>query len=342
MRSWRGLLVTHRGRGHGPAGPSGYGSGYGSRPRYDRVRDPSRPFRARTPRSRARGPCCPAARRTIWISLPVGHPARPDALIAPTGVAEIDESASRTRPAAARGRPTAPSRTARYEKTTQRFVAVYIRILVYKISNAEPLGVGHRGPSARKWGQRITPGEANGWRAGCPISLKFCRGPPESAEAKRPHDLIDPHPIAFNIRFGIYAGNAACCPSRGSAVLDSADGRALALVAGRVREGNTVYRHCADGCNRDVGPRWMAYPQAAGRVGKTGTLSTTAARSGPPQRVSRGNNSQAQLRRLQPQDLSHCLPPRLASTLPPDRRPAPRYHASPRRGGEPDRQAFRS
>ena len=46
-------------------------------------------------------------------------------------------------------------------------------------------------------------------------------------------------------------------------------------------KGNTVYRHCADGCDRDVGPRWMAYPQAAGRVGKTGTLSTTAARSGP-------------------------------------------------------------
>ena len=337
VRSWRGPPVTRRGRGRPCRSVRLW---IWVRKPYDRVRDPSRPFRAR---SRARGPCCPAARRTIWISLPVGHPSRPDALIAPTGVAEIDRV-----PLPVRGR--SPPGDARLRHPAQRGTKrrhnvsfhVYTGTLVYKISNAEPLDVGHRGPSARKWGQRITPGEANDWRAGCPISLKFCRGPPESAEAKRPHDLIDPHPIAFNIRFGIYAGNAACCPSRGSAVLDSADGRALALVAGRVREGehglSPLCRWVRPGCRATLdGLSVSGRP----RRENGNPVYHRCVVGSPPTREPRKQFSGAVEAASTPRAIS--LPTAKACpTLPPDWRPAPRYHASPRRGGEPDRQACRS
>ena len=53
-----------------------------------------------------------------------------------------------------------------------------------------PLGIGHRGPSSRRWGQGIALGEDNGWPAGCPIRRELCRRPLDLVESKRPRDLI--------------------------------------------------------------------------------------------------------------------------------------------------------
>ena len=63
-----------------------------------------------------------AAERPIRIDLPVGHPARPDALDRTRGPSgDRPRSPSRTRPtAAARGRLTASSRTARSQKDDKR------------------------------------------------------------------------------------------------------------------------------------------------------------------------------------------------------------------------------
>ena len=91
------------------------------------------------------------------ISLPVGHPARPDALIAPAGPAALDRV-----PLPVRGRPPTPEgarlrHPARgHAKTATRFIAcVHTGTGIQKRADAEPLDIGY---------------EANRGLTGCPIS----------------------------------------------------------------------------------------------------------------------------------------------------------------------------
>ena len=68
---------------------------------------------------------CPPHGGPIRIGLPVGHPARPDAPVAPVGLTTIDRVPLPVRgwPPNAKGHPRAPSRAALSEPTAARCVA---------------------------------------------------------------------------------------------------------------------------------------------------------------------------------------------------------------------------
>ena len=129
----------------------------------------------RARRTRAR-PCCPAAPRQLRRGPHASHPARPDALIAPVGLAAVDRV-----PLPVRGRPPTPGGARPrhpaprgHAKAATRFIThihIYAGTGSQPRTDTEPLGIGHRGAVLGKTRTGRAVGEANRWRAGCPIPI---------------------------------------------------------------------------------------------------------------------------------------------------------------------------
>ena len=96
------------------------------------------------------------------------------------------------------------------------------------------------------------------------VILSKYQSPFTSPRGRSPDDRdpMAPHPVLSAYLFRpIRESRSARTSVRGSAVRDGASGFSLAAVPAAYRQGNAVDRRQADGCDRGVGPRRIAYRQ---------------------------------------------------------------------------------